>query len=82
MTSRIEDGRQIEGRDPEALDLMREILVAGIRALDGHGPTRRSAEAWTRADDGGWPFSFESVCEALGFEPDQLRAELLAFDPD
>jgi len=81
MTSRIEDGRQIEGTDTEAVELMREILVAGIRALGSHGPTRWSAEAWTRADDGAWPLSFEYVCKALGFEPDQLRSAPLASDP-
>jgi hypothetical protein len=81
MTARIENGRQIEGTDPEAVELMREILVTGISALGGHGPTRRSAEAWTRADDGAWPLSFEYVCEALGFEPDQLRSALLAPNP-
>jgi hypothetical protein len=82
MTSRIEDGSHIEETDREAVELMREILVAGIRALDGDGPTRRSAEAWTRADDRGWPLSFENVCATLGIEPDRLRSELLASDRD
>jgi hypothetical protein len=82
MTSRIEDGSQIAEMDREAVELMREILVAGIRALDANGPTRRSAEAWTRADDRGWPLSFENVCATLGLEPDLLRSELLASDPD
>ena len=81
MASQIEDSRQIEETDREAAELVREILAAGIGALDGEGPTRRSAEAWTRADDPGWPLSFRSVCEALGLEPDLLRAELLASHP-
>ena len=82
MTSRLEDGSQIEEMDREAVELMQEILAAGIRALDGSAATRRSAQAWTRADDRGWPLSFENVCATLGLEPDLLRSELLASDPD
>jgi hypothetical protein len=75
MASQIEDAGRIE-----AAELMQEILAAGIRALDGEGQARRSAEAWTRADDPSWPLSFRNVCEALGLEPEVVRTELLASD--
>jgi hypothetical protein len=81
MASGFEDGAQIAETAREKAALMQEILFAAIRALDGVGPTRRSAEAWTRAADDCWPLSFQTVCEALGLEPDVLRSELLAADP-
>ena len=84
MVSRIADGGQIEETetDREAIELMREVLVAGIGALDANGATGRSAEAWTRADDPYWPLSFVNVCATLGLEPDVLRRELLASASD
>jgi hypothetical protein len=81
MASRFEDGAQIAETAREGAALMHEILLAAIRALDGVGPTRQSAEAWTRAADDCWPLSFQNVCEALGLEPDVLRSELLAAQP-
>jgi hypothetical protein len=35
------------------------------------------AEQWIRADGGDWVFSFDHVCEALGFNPDYVRQGLL-----
>ena len=34
---------------------------------------RRNAAEWIRSRDRCWAFSFENICEALGFEPDHLR---------
>ncbi len=35
------------------------------------------AYRWVAADDHTWPFSFASICDALGLSPEFLRAELL-----
>ena len=34
------------------------------------------AEDWFESDDGGWPFAFVNVCQALGLEPQYVRAGL------
>jgi hypothetical protein len=36
----------------------------------------REAEAWFAADDREWPFSFLNICQAIGVEPDRVRAWL------
>ena len=35
------------------------------------------AEQWIRADGGDWVFSFDHICEALGFNPAYVRQGLL-----
>lgn len=35
-------------------------------------------DAWFRADDATWPFSFQSICEALALDPGAVRAVVLA----
>jgi hypothetical protein len=35
------------------------------------------AEQWIRADGGDWVFSFDYICEALGFNPAYVRQGLL-----
>jgi len=37
------------------------------------------AEEWFESQDGDWLFSFESVCQVLGFEPEYLRRGLRAW---
>lgn len=39
----------------------------------------REAEAWIASDDVSWPCSFESVCDALGFDGRYLRQGLRAW---
>jgi hypothetical protein len=57
--------------------LMLAVLEDAMRCYEGHGARdsqpRREAEAWLfdRRADG--PFAFDSICEALGFDPDYLR---------
>src|SRR5215468_3981998 len=53
------------------------LLDGAVWALKGTGPTAEMAEAWIAAVDREWPFSFQNVCEALGIDPDALRAALL-----
>ena len=36
----------------------------------------REAEEWLFSDDARWPFSFVSICAALGLEPTYLRRGL------
>ena len=66
--------------------LMLAVLEDAIRTLLGGGKERgissrmlaRSARAWLVSRDRRWPFSFVSICEALGFEPCGIRDTLLS----
>ena len=65
--------------------LMLAVLEDGIRCFQEHLRNPRSnprllsqeADAWVRADDWEWPFSFNNVCETLGINPAALRDALL-----
>lgn len=65
--------------------LMLAVLEDGIRCFQEHLRNPRSnprllseqAEAWIRAVDYEWPFSFNNVCETLGLNPEALRGALL-----
>ena len=67
--------------------LMLVVLEDGIRCFQEHLRNPRSnprllsqqAEAWMRAIDCEWPFSFNNVCETLGIDPSALRGALLAW---
>ena len=48
------------------------MVLDGIRALDG--PRGAEARAWITAVDREGPLSFQNLCEALGVDPDALRA--------
>ncbi len=41
----------------------------------------REAEDWFFSDDFRWPFSFVSVCAALGLEPKYIRTKLKHWTP-
>ena len=64
--------------------LMMAILEDALRCFqnnaDAHsGPRKRlfvEAEQWLCTDRGDGPFSFETVCETLGIEPQYLRSGL------
>ncbi len=36
----------------------------------------REAEAWFGSEEEGWPFSFVTICAALGLEPEAIRRQL------
>jgi len=57
--------------------LMWRTLLDGIGALDRSGPTGQRARQWIAAVDPESSFSFENVREAVGIDPDVLRAALL-----
>src|SRR5207247_2497135 len=68
--------------------LMRAVLEDAVRCLVGEvGPRRQrgqlAAEAreWIEAGDFCWPFSFENVCDGLGFHAASLRGRLLRDAP-
>ena len=68
--------------------LMRAVLEDAVHCLVGEvGPRRQrgqlAAEAreWIEAGDSRWPFSFENVCDALGFHAPSLRGRLLRDAP-
>jgi len=58
------------------------VLEDAIRCLDHRsrppGRLARDAEAWIRAKDPRWPFSFVNVCAHLDIDADRLRSVLLA----
>lgn len=69
--------------------LMRAVLEDAIRCLGGAGGPMRlrpslAAEArrWVTDGDRHWPYSFENICDALGFEPDHVRVRLLHRTPE
>jgi hypothetical protein len=69
--------------------LMRAILEDAIRCLSGEiGPIRErpqlasEARAWIAASNLRWPFSFENVCDHLGFDPERVRGRVLRDAPE
>lgn len=57
--------------------LMLAVLEDGIRSyLSPPGRIRTEAEYWVTAKQHRSPFSFPSVCETLGLEPQAVRASL------
>jgi hypothetical protein len=68
--------------------LMRAVLEDAIRCLAGEiGPVRErpelasEARAWIAEVDTRWAFSFDNVCDHLGFEAERLRSRLLRDAP-
>jgi len=61
--------------------LMLAVLEDAIRCLDRRARSgarlAREAEAWIRANDPRWPFSFVNVCTHLEIDASRLRAALL-----
>ncbi|MGH7896032.1 MAG: hypothetical protein ACREQL_15275 [Candidatus Binatia bacterium] len=62
------------------LGVLRDAAELYCKACDPRSrvPRRRVQEvlAWFASRDRTWPFSFERICEALGFDPDYLRRGL------
>src|SRR5256885_16902126 len=68
--------------------LMRAVLEDAIHCLAGEvGPVRErpqlaaEARTWVEGADLHWPYSFENVCDHLGFESEQLRTRILRDAP-
>jgi hypothetical protein len=70
-------------RDPEKV-LMLAVLRDGVSCFQDHVSARNKpkrtlhleAEAWILDRDRSHLFSFENLCEALGYDPDYMRAGL------
>lgn len=64
--------------------LMLAVLEDGVSCFQKYaGATRprsrrlfQDAEDWLFGEDGGWPFSFESICAVLGIDADYFRERL------
>lgn len=69
--------------DPEKV-LMLAVLRDGVSCFQDHVSARQKpkralhleAEAWILDKDRSHLFSFENLCEALGYDPDYMRAGL------
>jgi len=65
--------------------LMLALLEDAIHCFQDNLPAQTArkkklleeTEDWIRESDGDWIFSFDQVCEALGFTPDYVRQGLL-----
>jgi hypothetical protein len=70
--------------DPERV-LMLALLQDAVVCFQEHALTKckrkqtlhREAEEWITSDDRSYLFSFENVCETLGFDPNYMREGLL-----
>jgi hypothetical protein len=66
------------------LAVMENGIATYLRyASEAHIPAKRrarrlfgEAKAWVESSDTSWPFSFENLCTALGFDASQLRRGL------
>lgn len=96
-TARARETRTVEGLPAGERALREAVLLDAIEILRKHaeqarrnwpeerntGWRRQYAEArrWMAADDHGQPFSFVRVCEALGLDPEIVRAHVLRAAP-
>ncbi len=58
----------------DAIDQYREFLSA--RGVHGRNACREAAD-WFWSDQSDWPFSYRNICDALGLDPEYLRAGVL-----
>lgn len=66
--------------EPEKM-LMLAVLQDGITCFQKHlrarNPKFREEEEWFLKQDCDSPFAFQSICDALGLDPNYIRRELL-----
>jgi hypothetical protein len=78
-------GARSDGDTSSARALMLAILEDAVRCIERgrrrrHARTRAEAadaEGWIRSDARAWLFSFATICDVLGFDPDALRGRVL-----
>jgi hypothetical protein len=78
------DSRHDDGAIAPVKRLMMAVLEDALRCFQNNsnaatGPRKRlfaEAEQWLCGETGDGPFSFDTVCETLGIEPDFLRGGL------
>lgn len=64
--------------------LMRAILEDALRTYlrrDKESHAGREAEAWLESRNRRWLYSFESICEVLGYAPDFIRHQAFRRGP-
>lgn len=78
------DRVQMERTDQPEIRLMLAVMEDAVatyqRYASEQGRRNRrlfeEAESWINSTDTSWPYSFENICGALGFEPETLRKGL------
>jgi len=69
-----------DSRHPHAFEGVRRLMAAvledAITAMRAGGRASSQARHWLLSNDREWLFSFESLCEALGIDPNELRRNL------
>ena len=73
--------RQLEGEKRLMLAILKDAVEClekyrGARSSSG-GELYQNALEWIEDKSTGWLFSFNNICEFLGFDPDYLREFLL-----
>lgn len=84
LVDEVLDGEKGYARGPER-SLLSALLFDGIQAYFGYvaspqgaaAKRHREAFSWVNAHGRQYIFSFESVCEALGVDPEFLRLGLI-----
>jgi len=84
-SAQMTGGARDDGDASGARALMLAILEDAARCIERgrrrrHPRTRQlgaEAETWVRSDCREWLFSFASICDVLGIDPDALRVRLL-----
>lgn len=85
LSAQMTEGARGDGDTSGARALMLAILEDAARCIERgrrrrHPRTRQlaaEAETWVRSDCREWLFSFATICDVLGIDPDALRVRLL-----
>lgn len=62
----------------DAIAAFQRAYVQPRSSAEGQ-PSEQDVEAWLKSRDISWPFSFESICQALDMEAEYLRNGLLSW---
>lgn len=73
--------RQLDGEKRLMLAILKDAVEClekyrGSKNSIGRGLYENTLE-WVEDRSAGWPFSFNNICDLLGFDPDYLREFLL-----
>jgi hypothetical protein len=85
LPAQMPRGARLDGNTSGARALMLAVLEEAVLCIERgrrrrHPRTRRlaaEAETWVRSDCREWLFSFASICDVLGIDPEALRTRLL-----
>ena len=73
--------RQLDGEKRLMIAILKDAVEClnkyrGARSSSGHGHYQNALE-WVEDEGTEWLFSFNNICDLLGFDPDYLRKVLL-----